>query len=178
MKYRMLKICIPLALALAGGCATQSSNDQAATATSDSGSRTSSSSSTSGTRSDRVTGDTSGSRSSSAAAGQPGEHSVYFQFDNSSLTEKDRKLVEAHAQYLRQHPDLKVRVEGNADERGSKEYNLALGQRRAESVSKAMKLLGVKDDRVEAVSYGEEKPRAQGHDEQAWSQNRRSDIQY
>jgi peptidoglycan-associated lipoprotein len=112
------------------------------------------------------------------SAGQPGERSVYFPFDDSTLSAQDRKLVEAHADYLRQHPDMKVRVEGNADERGSKEYNLALGQRRAESVTKAMKLMGVKDDRIEAVSYGEEKPRVQGHNEQAWSQNRRSDIQY
>jgi peptidoglycan-associated lipoprotein len=71
-----------------------------------------------------------------------------------------------------------VRVEGNADERGSKEYNLALGQRRAEGVAKAMELLGVSDKRIEAVSYGEEKPKAKGHDEQAWAQNRRSDIVY
>ena len=174
MKRRILEICIPLALALAGGCATQSSNDNATSASSDNGGRSGASSASA--RSDRVGGTSQGGRT--ASAGKPGERSVYFEFDKSSLTPQDRKLVEAHADYLRQHPDMKVRVEGNADERGSKEYNLALGQRRAESVTKAMALLGVKGDRVEAVSYGEEKPRAQGHDEQAWSQNRRSDIQY
>jgi peptidoglycan-associated lipoprotein len=172
---RILKICIPLALVLAGGCATQSKNDSGTAASDGNGDR-STSASTSGTASDRVTGTSRGA--SRSAAGQPGERSVFFEFDKSNLTAQDRKLVEAHAQYLVQHPQTKVRVEGNADERGSKEYNLALGQRRAESVAKAMKLLGVKDDRVEAVSYGEEKPRAQGHDEQAWAQNRRSDIQY
>jgi peptidoglycan-associated lipoprotein len=175
MNHRMLKICIPLALVLAGGCASQAQNDGAASASSDTNGRSSSSTSSSAARSDRVTGSTA---RSGAAAGEPGERSVFFEFDKSSLSAQDRKLVEAHAQYLRQHPQVKVRVEGNADERGSKEYNLALGQRRAESVTKAMRLLGVSDQRVEAVSYGEEKPRAQGHDEQAWSQNRRSDIQY
>lgn len=176
MKNRMLSICIPLALALAGGCASQSQNEEGTAAKSGTA-NSSSSASTSGTRSDRVTG--GGSRGSAASAsGKPGERSVFFEYDKSALTAQDRNLVEAHARYLREHPELKVRVEGNADERGSKEYNLALGQRRAESVTKAMRLLGVSDQRVEAVSYGEEKPRSQGHDEQAWAQNRRSDIQY
>ena len=74
--------------------------------------------------------------------------------------------------------DTRVRIEGNADERGSREYNLALGQRRAESVKKMMSVLGVPDARIETTSYGEEKPMSQGHDEQAWSQNRRADIKY
>ena len=181
MKNHMLKICIPLALAFAGGCATQSQNDSAATPGSDTASRSSSSSSTAARSDSRVTGRSTGSSTSASAArqpGQPGERSVFFEFDKSNLTAADRKLVEAHAQYLRAHPEVKVRVEGNADERGSKEYNLALGQRRAETVTKVMHLLGVGDQRVEAVSYGEEKPRAQGHDDQAWAQNRRSDIQY
>jgi peptidoglycan-associated lipoprotein len=103
---------------------------------------------------------------------------VYYDFDKSSLTAEDKKVIEANAQFLRDHPDVKARVEGNADERGSKEYNLALGQRRAESVTKAMQLLGVNGQRLEAVSYGEEKPKSTGHDEQSWAENRRSDIQY
>jgi peptidoglycan-associated lipoprotein len=174
MKTPTLKICIPLALAFAAGCATQSGNDSAAGTPT--GKSTSSTATSRGTNSGSMSG-TPGSRSG-MASGQPGERSVFFEFDKSNLTPQDRKLVEAHAQYLKEHPDLKVRVEGNTDERGSKEYNLALGQRRAESVTKVMKLLGVKDQRVEAVSYGEEKPRSQGHDEQAWQQNRRSDISY
>jgi peptidoglycan-associated lipoprotein len=172
MKTATLKICIPLALAFAAGCATQSGNDSAAGTPG--GKSTSSTATSRGTNSGSMSG-TPGSRT---ASGQPGEHSVFFEFDKSSLTPQDRKLVEAHAQYLKEHPDLKARVEGNTDERGSKEYNLALGQRRAETVTKVMKLLGVSDRRVEAVSYGEEKPRSQGHDEQAWQQNRRSDISY
>ena len=174
MKTPMLKICIPLALAFAAGCATQSTTDSSG------GAPASDKSSSTATSRGTNSGSMSGMASSNArtAAGEPGEHSVFFEFDKSALTPQDRKVVEAHAQYLKEHPDMKVRVEGNTDERGSKEYNLALGQRRAETVANVMKLLGVKDQRVEAVSYGEEKPRAQGHDEQAWSQNRRSDINY
>lgn len=173
MKTRILNICIPLALALAGGCATQSGNqasDNAGAKSTTTPSSTTSSASSSGPRGTRtITRD---------AAGRPNERSVYYDFDKSSLSAADRKLVEAHVQYLRQHPEVKVRVEGNADERGSKEYNLALGQRRAEAVTKAMTLLGVTDQRLEAVSYGEEKPKAAGHDEKAWAENRRSDILY
>ena len=175
MKTRVLSLCIPIALLAAGGCATQSKNDEASSSTPSSTSRPSSSSpSQAAAPSSRamrgvVTRD---------AAGKPTNRSVYYDFDQSTLSAADRKLVEAHAQYLRQHPDLKVRVEGNADERGSKEYNLALGQRRAESVTKAMEILGVHEQRVEAVSYGEEKPKATGHDENSWAENRRSDILY
>ena len=173
MNTRMLKICIPLALLLAGGCATQSKNEGASGAAP--------SSSTSSASPASPSGAPSGSMSGTMASNQPGApsaRSVYYDFDKSNLKPQDEKLIEANADYLRQHPGLKVRVEGNADERGSKEYNLALGQRRAEGVAKAMKLLGVNDQRIEAVSYGEEKPKAKGHDEQAWSQNRRSDIVY
>ena len=108
----------------------------------------------------------------------PNASSVYYQYDQSSITAEGKKLVEAHAEYLRAHPGTKVVVEGNADERGSAEYNLALGQRRADSVSKIMTLLGVPAERIETVSLGKEKPRASGHGESAWSENRRSDIVY
>ncbi len=106
------------------------------------------------------------------------KRSVFYAFDKADIQAQDRATVEANAAYLRAHPNLKVRIEGNADERGSREYNLALGQRRADGVAKTIELLGVPDSRVETVSYGKEKPRAAGHDEQAWSQNRRSDIVY
>ena len=108
----------------------------------------------------------------------PAARSVYYEFDRAEIKSEGVKTIEANAQYLRAHPDLKVKVEGNADERGSREYNLALGQRRAEAVSKRMTLLGIPSDRIEAVSFGKEKPKATGHDESAWSENRRSDIVY
>ena len=106
------------------------------------------------------------------------KRSVFFDYDSMSLKEEYRPLVQAHSRYLGDKRDSRVRIEGNCDERGSREYNLALGQRRAESVKKVMTALGVSDGRIETISYGEEKPMAQGHDESAYSQNRRADIKY
>jgi len=87
-------------------------------------------------------------------------------------------LVAAHARYLTQNKNAKMIIQGNTDERGSREYNLALGQRRADAVKQMMTVLGAEGSRVETVSFGEEKPRAQGHDEAAWAENRRADIRY
>jgi len=106
------------------------------------------------------------------------KRSVYFDYDSNAVKDEYRGLVQAHSRYMGDKRDSKIRIEGNCDERGSREYNLALGQRRAESVKKVMTVLGVSDGRIETVSYGEEKPMASGHDEQAWSQNRRADIKY
>ena len=104
--------------------------------------------------------------------------SVYFEFDDATLQTKYRSVIEVQGDYLSRNPNLHVRVEGNTDERGSSEYNLALGQRRAEAVTGALKLYGVKDSQVEAVSFGREKPKAAGHDEAAWAENRRADVVY
>lgn len=106
------------------------------------------------------------------------KRSVYYPFDVSAVQDADKPVVMAHAKYLSEHPDRKVRVEGNADERGSNEYNLALGQRRADGVKQMLVLGGAKASQIETASYGEEKPKATGHDEASWSQNRRSDIKY
>lgn len=106
------------------------------------------------------------------------ERSVYFDFDKAVLKPEFNALVERQGKYLSANPALAVRVEGNTDERGSAEYNLALGQKRAESVVKALKVFGVTDKQLEAVSWGEEKPLVAGKGEAAWSQNRRADIQY
>lgn len=106
------------------------------------------------------------------------KRSVYYDFDMHDIKAEYRELVEAHARFLMDNPKFKVRVEGNCDERGSTEYNLALGQRRADSVKRAMTLLGVAAGRIEAVSYGEEKPKALGKDEDSYSENRRSDLIY
>src|SRR4051812_48848831 len=108
----------------------------------------------------------------------PMTRSIYYEYDRAEITAEGKKIIEANAEYLRTHPGVKVVVEGNADERGSAEYNVALGQRRADSVQKVMSLLGVPTDRIETVSLGKEKPKITGHDESAWSQNRRSDIVY
>ncbi|MHB1237655.1 MAG: peptidoglycan-associated lipoprotein Pal [Gallionella sp.] len=106
------------------------------------------------------------------------KRSVYFPLDVSAVQADDKLIVLAHAKYLSEHQDRKVRVEGNCDERGSKEYNLALGQRRAESVKKMLVLGGAKASQIETVSYGEEKPLCKEHNESCWKQNRRSDIKY
>jgi peptidoglycan-associated lipoprotein len=106
------------------------------------------------------------------------KRSVYFDYDSFAVKNEYRATVQAHAQYLRDNAAAKVLLQGNADERGSREYNLALGQKRADSVRSAMTLSGAKDSQIEAVSLGEEKPRATGHDEASWTENRRTDIRY
>lgn len=106
------------------------------------------------------------------------DRSIYYDFDRYDIKEEYVPIIEAHANFLLANPDLRIKVEGNCDDRGSREYNLALGQRRAESVKRAMTLLGVDDYRIEAVSFGAERPKAYGQDEASWSRNRRSDIVY
>ena len=87
-------------------------------------------------------------------------------------------MMEAHAQYLATHPSARVVLEGNTDERGGREYNLALGQKRSDSVKNRLQLLGVPEDRMESISFGKERPRALGHDEESYQENRRVDIKY
>ncbi len=116
--------------------------------------------------------------SASAEAGIPETRSVYFPFDVDAVQPNDRATVQAHGEYLGKNASAKVRVEGNADERGSSEYNLALGQRRANNVKKLLILSGAKASQITTVSYGEEKPRCTEHNEACWSQNRRADINY
>lgn len=104
--------------------------------------------------------------------------STYYPFDVSVVQEADKPVVEAHAKYLSEHPDRTVRLEGNCDERGSNEYNIGLGQRRADGVRKMLILGGAKDSQITTVSYGEEKPRCTDHNEACWKQNRRTDLNY
>jgi len=103
---------------------------------------------------------------------------VYFAFDSSAIDDESRAIIEAHAAHLAANKTIKVVLEGHADERGSREYNLALGERRAQAVERMAKLLGVGADRVKVVSYGEEKPVANDHNEAAWALNRRVEIIY
>ena len=106
------------------------------------------------------------------------QRSVYFDFDQFVIKSEFNALVERQGKYLAGMPSLSIRVEGNADERGGREYNLALGQKRAEAVVRALKVYGVSDKQVEPVSFGKEKPKALGHDEAAWAENRRVDLVY
>jgi peptidoglycan-associated lipoprotein len=106
------------------------------------------------------------------------ERSVFFDFDQFVIKASDGPLIERQGKYLASKQSLAIRVEGNADERGGREYNLALGQKRADAVVRALKVYGVGEKQLEAVSFGSEKPAMQGHDEAAWAQNRRVDLAY
>jgi peptidoglycan-associated lipoprotein len=104
------------------------------------------------------------------------EDRIYFAYDSSSVDEQSRAVIEAHSTYLTQHPEVSVSIEGHADERGTREYNLALGERRAQAVEKLMKAFGVQDKQIKTVSFGEEKPSDPGHNESAWRKNRRVEL--
>jgi peptidoglycan-associated lipoprotein len=123
-------------------------------------------------------GGTVGSTSVGGAGNQRPDlkRSVYYEFDKYDVKTEYRALIETHARWLKANPQARLTIEGNADERGSREYNVALGQRRAESVTKMLVLMGARAEQIEAISWGEEKPRAGGHEEKSWSENRRSDF--
>lgn len=131
-------------------------------------------------------GPTSKPLESSSMSGNPlkdpsnilSKRSIYFELDSNVVKEEFKPVVAAHARYLQQNRGVKMTVQGNADERGSREYNLALGQRRADAVKQAMQLLGAQPDQIESVSFGEEKPKSTGHDEKSWAENRRADLAY
>jgi peptidoglycan-associated lipoprotein len=101
---------------------------------------------------------------------------VYFDFDSFVVKDEFRSVVESHAKFLGANRAKRILVEGHTDERGGREYNLALGQKRAEAVQKSLQLLGVTENQVEAVSFGEERPAATGSDEAAWAKNRRAEL--
>ena len=106
------------------------------------------------------------------------KRSLFFDLDSYTVKPEAREALEAHAHYLLSDPKRHLLIQGNTDERGTTEYNLALGEKRSEAVARALKTLGVPDSQLEAVSLGKEKPQAQGHDEAAWAQNRRADLIY
>jgi peptidoglycan-associated lipoprotein len=104
--------------------------------------------------------------------------SVYFDYDKFEVKDDFRKLVEAHAKFLKDNPSAKMLIQGNADDRGSREYNVGLGQRRSDSVKKLLTLLGAREDQIESVSLGEEKPVCNDASEGCWAKNRRGDLLY
>ncbi len=110
--------------------------------------------------------------------GALGQRGIYYDFDKYAVKDQYKPVVDAHGDFLVSHSAAKVTLQGNCDERGSREYNLGLGQRRADSVRKVLAAKGVKDSQMETVSYGKEKPRNPGHNEAAWAENRRTDIVY
>ena len=103
---------------------------------------------------------------------------LYFEFDSSKVTEENREIVTAHANFLAGSPGLKIILEGHADERGTREYNIGLGERRALAIRQLLLFMGAQGNQIQTVSFGEEKPAALGHDESAWGLNRRVEIIY
>jgi peptidoglycan-associated lipoprotein len=103
---------------------------------------------------------------------------IYFDFDSYTVKPEYQSVIDGHARFLKANPQRHVSIEGHTDERGGREYNLALGQKRSEAVRKSLVLLGVNDSQIEAVSFGKEKPAVQGTGEEAWAQNRRAEIAY
>jgi peptidoglycan-associated lipoprotein len=131
-------------------------------------------------------GTTSSGATGTAMTGNPlrdprsilSKRNVYFDFDSYTVKDDFKPLIDAHGKYLQGNRSAKMTIQGNCDERGSREYNIALGQRRADAVKRMMLLDGATDQQIETVSFGKEKPRNQGHDEGAWAENRRDDIVY
>ncbi len=117
-----------------------------------------------------------------ASAGQAGPRDaariIYFDFDSYTVKPEFQSLIDGHARFLKANPQRHISIEGHTDERGGREYNLALGQKRSEAVRRSLTLLGVNDGQIEAVSFGKEKPAAQGTGEDVWAQNRRAEISY
>ena len=174
------RTCLVLAAAaaLAAGCATDAPSPDSQAAPASASGMPSASTGSIATKSSPAqrAGGAGGAQTTLKA--MPAQRTVYYDFDRADIKPEFRPAVEAHARYLRDNADARVTIEGNGDERGSREYNLALGQKRAEGVRQTLRLLGATDQQIEAVSYGEEKPKALGHDEASWVQNRRSDFVY
>ncbi len=175
-------------IALVAGCSTNPQQsapveDRSPATTAPSGG-TGAGATTGGAGGNGVSGSATGS--ATGAAGNPlrdpnnilSRRSVYFDYDSDAVKDEFRGLIEAHARYLQSNRNARITIQGNTDERGSREYNIALGQRRADNVRQLMKVLGATDTQIETVSFGKEKPRNPGHDEAAWAENRRADIVY
>lgn len=112
------------------------------------------------------------------SSGLLADRTIYFEFDSSSVQEKFMDTIRRHAAYLAEYSDVDVRLEGHTDERGSREYNVGLGSRRADAVSRLLQAYGASNGQIETVSYGEEVPAVEGHNEEAWAKNRRVEIVY
>lgn len=110
--------------------------------------------------------------------GELADRTIYFEYDSAKLTSESIAILETHGNFIAGNGEVKVRLEGHGDERGSREYNIALGDRRAQSVRRVLLFQGASSDQVETVSYGEEKPMEMGHDDAAWSKNRRVELIY
>ena len=176
---RIASFAVLAIVAAVSGCASTSetSSDTAAPVTSITPG-TSSGATSSGIGTGTATGRALDSGSMTASRGDRPDlkRSVYYEFDRYDVKPEYHALVQTHARWLVANPQARLTIEGNTDERGSREYNVALGQRRAESVTRMLVTMGVKPEQIEAVSFGKEKPRAAGQDEASLAENRRSDF--
>jgi len=162
---KSLSVCL-LGLLVLAGCAGTKVNDKDQTASA-------------ATASPQTTADSSATVDPLADTNNIlAKRSIYFTFDQSEVKDTDKPVLEAHAKYLSAHTSAKIVLQGNTDERGSSEYNLALGNRRAENTKKVLAVLGVTGKQIEVVSFGKEKPASLCHEESCWAQNRRADIVY
>jgi len=172
-----------MALAILAACSSTPTKEQDGATVEDRGGATAQQAATTPPA---ATGPTTAPLAATGVSGNPlkdpsnilSKRSVFFELDSNIVKDEFKPLVSAHARYLQQNRGMKMTVQGNADERGSREYNLALGQRRADAVKQVMQLLGAQSDQIETISFGEEKPRATGHDEASLAENRRADIVY
>ncbi len=181
MQEKVHKLLVSALFAtLLAACGTTPTTDTAAPVESRSVGTTTPGASTSGTSSGSVTGTTGGSQANRLRDPSSilSKRSVYFEFDSYAVSDNYKALIDAHAQYLQGDRSAHMTIQGNTDERGSREYNIALGQRRADAVKKMMLLMGATDAQIETVSFGSEKPKNPGHDESAWTENRRDDFVY
>jgi peptidoglycan-associated lipoprotein len=166
---------------LLAACSSTPTTDTAAPVESRSvGATTPSGAATAGTASGGVSGTATGSQANQLRDPNSilSKRSVYFDFDSYAVGDNYKALIEAHARYVQGDRNAHMTIQGNTDERGSREYNIALGQRRADAVKKMMMLMGAPDAQIDTVSFGAEKPRNPGHDESSWTENRRDDFVY
>lgn len=174
---KKLALSVVLAMLLAA-CASTDTKEQAPAAVEDRASTTAQPGTQPGADTKPLAGEGVGADPLKDPGSILSKRSVFFDYDSFLVKDEFKSLVQAHADYLRGHRSAAVILQGNADERGSREYNLALGQKRAESVRRMMELLGVQERQIEAVSFGEEKPRCTESSEPCWGQNRRADMVY
>ena len=176
MRHHLVVPALMLAL-LAGCSSTPMSGDQSGASVED---RSSGTVQTPGVQT--VTPGQSGGDAGIAAVKDPNNilstRSVLFDYDSFTIRDEFKPLIQAHARFLQTNPKMKMLVQGNTDDRGSREYNIALGQKRADAVKKALQLLGAADAQIESVSLGEEKPRCLDASEACWAENRRGDMLY
>jgi len=182
MNHKLLLAAVLLPAVVLSGCETFGGQDGSDVVVEDRGTQTDGSQGVDGQ--DGAT--SSGAQAGTAFQGHPLDNPqsilssrvIYFEFDSASIRNEDRAAIQAHAQYLSQHSSASVVLEGHTDERGSREYNIALGEQRAKAVRQLLLFQGAVASQLQTVSYGEENPAAIGHDEDAWQQNRRVEITY